>query len=250
MTSINRSKLINSLTGTGLTEKEAEVYFEGAQLHTFTPALIAKKTGIKRPTCYIILNSLIQKGFISEIPDSKASRFICVEPKSILEREKEKAELLETTVEILNQLKLKVKVDTPTINLYYGKDGVKQIYMNIIKDKPSELYCIINPDYLEKYLGYDFVLDWIKRRVGSKIQQFTLQAKEYDKQSEYANDKSKLRIVRSLPPNFSYQAMYYIWGNKVGFISDKDEGISFIVTSQEFNSLQKSMFDQIWTISV
>ncbi len=62
---------IEKLKKLGLTEKEAVIYINALSLGTFSVSSIAQKTGIKRPTCYIILDELIKKNLVTRVPRAK-----------------------------------------------------------------------------------------------------------------------------------------------------------------------------------
>ena len=42
---------------------------------------------------------------------------------------------------------------------------------------------------------------------------------------------------------------YWIYADKVAFISSKKEGFGFIVHSRDFAGLQKVQFDEMWRVS-
>ena len=58
-------QLIKSLEKLGLSEKESKIYIEGLGLGKFSVMGISEKTGIKRPTCYLVLEELKKFGTIN-----------------------------------------------------------------------------------------------------------------------------------------------------------------------------------------
>src|SRR2546423_1650027 len=72
------------LRGAGLDEKEIEVYIALLELGEATVLQISRKTGVKRPTAYLVLNALEQKGFVSRIVKGKKTFFAPQHPKKIL----------------------------------------------------------------------------------------------------------------------------------------------------------------------
>jgi|SRR3989344_829968 len=59
------------LQALGLSEKEAKVYLAALVLGPDTVQNIAKKAGINRPTAYLQIESLKEKGIISEVEKDK-----------------------------------------------------------------------------------------------------------------------------------------------------------------------------------
>lgn len=238
--------VIKELESFGLTDKEARVYIAATKFQTFSMADVARASQVKRPTCYIIVESLIKKGFVVAVPDAKLSRYIVIEPSVLLEKKKEQIKTLEVAVTQLNSIRYLSSVEQPTIKLYRGKSGVKEIYLEILNDKPKFIASIANPDYLATYLGSDFLTWWGDRRSAAGIYQYALQNKDYEKNNPRPKGPLRKREVRYLPEDFDTSSMFYLWNHKVGFISNKIEGISFIVSSKEFSELQKRIFDDLW----
>src|SRR4051812_8491190 len=62
---ITRENLIKTLTDFGLSDKEALVYLTSLELGSSSVLKISKLSGLKRPTVYLIVDSLITKGLMS-----------------------------------------------------------------------------------------------------------------------------------------------------------------------------------------
>jgi predicted transcriptional regulator len=73
-------EIVDVLKTAGLDEKEAQVYLGLLELGTASVQLIASKAGLKRPTTYLILDSLQAKGMVSIIPRAKKSSLHGREP--------------------------------------------------------------------------------------------------------------------------------------------------------------------------
>src|SRR5689334_12275497 len=95
-------KIQSALEKIGLTEKEALVYLTLTEIGEAAPSVIAKKAGLKRPTAYIILDQLVQKGLVGHLKKHDQKMFSPIEPGFLLDYEKKKLEELE---EIIPDLK-------------------------------------------------------------------------------------------------------------------------------------------------
>ena len=72
-------ELVKSLEKLGLNEKESKVYIAALEMGKFSILALSEKTGIKRPTCYLVLYELIKKGLISTFPKAKKVLYVaCV----------------------------------------------------------------------------------------------------------------------------------------------------------------------------
>jgi DNA-binding MarR family transcriptional regulator len=125
--------LIEPLKNLGLTEKEAKVYLALLQLGTATPYRIAKKSGLKRPTAYVIAEELVEKGLIVHVPGEEPKQYIARSPESVLEAQE--AKLLKAK-SILPELKsLQKNVSEKVSVLYFeGVEGLRQAYQYRLKE--------------------------------------------------------------------------------------------------------------------
>lgn len=77
-------EIVDVLKTAGLDEKEAQVYLGLLELGTASVQLIASKAGLKRPTTYLILDSLQAKGMVSIIPRAKKALYTAESPEKII----------------------------------------------------------------------------------------------------------------------------------------------------------------------
>ena len=73
-------KTIEALQNIGLSEKEAKVYLALLQLGRTSAYAVAEKSGLKKPTAYVILGELMHKGLALKIPRNKKQLFIAKQP--------------------------------------------------------------------------------------------------------------------------------------------------------------------------
>ena len=74
---------IKTLILLGLSEKEAEVYLALLALGKATAYAIAKRSGLKRPTVYMLLDQLRLKEVVLKIPNAKKQLFIAKDPSEL-----------------------------------------------------------------------------------------------------------------------------------------------------------------------
>lgn len=86
----------------GLAGKKADIYLASLELGSSTVIEIAKKSGVKRTTCYDILLELEKEGFIFETAKGKKRLFSGEDPEKIKSSLSEKERRFS---EILPQLK-------------------------------------------------------------------------------------------------------------------------------------------------
>ncbi len=70
------NNLTKNLETTGLTQKESAVYLALLETGQASIAGLAQKTGIKRPTCYLIIDELIKKGLATSVPVGRKTLYV------------------------------------------------------------------------------------------------------------------------------------------------------------------------------
>ncbi len=76
--------LLKLLEQTGFTEKEARVYLALLELGKGDVSDIAKIAELKRSIIYVLLEELIKRGYISELPNQKINTYHAIDPSFIL----------------------------------------------------------------------------------------------------------------------------------------------------------------------
>jgi HTH-type transcriptional regulator, sugar sensing transcriptional regulator len=75
------------------------------------------------------------------------------------------------------------------------------------------------------------------------------QAVDVSKHPYLGVGKEFLREIRIAPPGIDCTMGYWIYGNKVAFISSRKEAFGFIIESAELVQLLLTQFDMIWGLS-
>jgi predicted transcriptional regulator len=155
---MNEEQLISHIEELGLSNKEARVYVACLKTGAASVQRIADQSGIKRVTTYVILESLVGLGLVSQAIKGKKTLFIAEDPtnlRRILEkREQELAEQkvnFEQALPGLLGLKL-LPQETPNVKFYNSVDGIKGIMKTFLashkQDAEGGIYGISNVDQL------------------------------------------------------------------------------------------------------
>ena len=78
------NSLLGGLTNLGLNEKQAQVYLALLKLGKGSAYAISEQSGLKKPTTYVILNELIEKGAAHRIPKVTKRLYKPVPPEILL----------------------------------------------------------------------------------------------------------------------------------------------------------------------
>lgn len=118
----------------GLSDKEAQVYVELLKTDHSSVLDLAKTTGIKRPTVYVVLTTLAEKGLVSETQIGKKTHYQAEPPErleSYLERQKTVLdEHTSRLKDVIPQLKSIQRASgaKPVVKYFEGKEGILSSY--------------------------------------------------------------------------------------------------------------------------
>ena len=96
-------QITEALQNLGLNEKEAKVYIALIQLGKATAYSIATRSNLKKPTTYVVLETLIDKGIVQKLPRAKKAVYVAIAPEELFAVAKSKIKNAEE--EILPELK-------------------------------------------------------------------------------------------------------------------------------------------------
>lgn len=145
------------LKKTGLNDKESQVYMALLELGTATVELIAKKAETKRPTTYLILDSLQEKGLVGVIPRAKKSLYTAESPERIVADLGRKQELVKRFLPQMLAL-YNTRKEKPKVLLFEGKNAVSEVYEKILDAKDVSFFATIKdiagvyPDYPKRLM--------------------------------------------------------------------------------------------------
>ncbi len=242
------SGLETSLEKVGLTEKEARVYTAALEMGKFSVLALSERTGIKRPTCYLVLDELVRKGLISTFPKAKKVLYVAEHPNIILKNAADSYALAKDLMPGLQEL-ISSQSEKPILKVYAGQKGIQNIYEDILNEGKNFYYIESVADLVDS-VGKEFLDDWILRRVGKGLQSTSIRIKEGESDYElYGNTPNTPRNIRYALGGFKMPYTMFIYGKKVAFISTKKELFGFIVESSDLSISMKALFDVVWSVS-
>ncbi len=110
----------------GLNDKQTAVYITLLQLGKGSAYSIADHSGLKRPTTYVILEELIQKGLAERIPRARKQQYRAISPEQAFTALEEKLALAKQKLPEL--LAMTKSTDTKVSAVYFeGLKGIKQV---------------------------------------------------------------------------------------------------------------------------
>ena len=163
----------------GLNDKEATVYLALLSVEHASVLDLAKKTKIKRPTVYVVLDSLAKKGLVSETTVGKKTHYFAEPPERLetfIERRKLALEESQKTLkDVIPQLKSLERGtgERPVVKFYEGKEGIISAVQDIFRadsaDENEPIYLIYPRDLLDKYFPESERKQYKQERLNKKV---------------------------------------------------------------------------------
>lgn len=243
---MTKKQLATLLGRIGFNEKEAKVYLALLSLGEATVGEVAKQAGVKRPTTYLVLDALHEKGAAFKTHTSGKTYFIAEKVDTLAIRFKERLGVLEEHLDVFNALAHE-SLKKPRLIFFDGGEGFKKIWRMIFDAKVTEYLIITDPQEMlgfvrKGYITGSIIKEKIKRGIKSRqLIAFSEYAKEIVAKDQYENRTSKI-----LPHTYKLPFTTIIFGDSVAFISPSGENTMLVFESKGFAKTQRSLFEALW----
>ncbi len=249
-------ELIEALINLGLNEKEAKIYLALLSLEKSTAYTVAVRSGLKKPTAYVVLNNLVAKGFVLKIPYKEKHIFMAKSPRECVALAREK---LSTTEEMLPELLAiqKKSEEKASVSYYEKMDGIKEMYQKLLKnmrDKNKDDRHFIafyahqkdTPQVLQKY-WLDLNEEYRDNRIKRKY--ITTKHPSIQKYLEKETIRKFGIEMKALPEEkYSSNISIEIYDNFVQIVSHRHiQGV--LIENSDIADVMKQIFNLIWNSS-
>lgn len=234
-----------ALSQFGLNDREIKVYLCLLSNPGLTAYNLSQKTGIIRQTAYEIIDSLISKGIVSHAVKSGVKYFEAANPSKFKRILEEKSKIMDSVLPMLEKMQ-NTNLAKPKVEMYEGVEGLKSIYADIIKTKPSELLEYGNAENFSNVLKLYFIENYIAKRVDSRIKVRVIIEKDKKTEDISKSNKKLLRESRYLQDLSQIKTLNYVYNNKVAIVTFSEEPIGLIIENKDVASAQKVLFEILW----
>lgn len=195
-----RRDILQVLAQFGLKASEQKVYLTClAHKDGLFAQEIADKTAIKRSSVDLVIERLLDDGFLAKQKVSRRHRYVAQDPETILFKKEQVLEDFKNLIPFLNRLN--ASSNDTDIRFFEGMEGIRQmyqqgmVYLRMCEKKDQYILAITSGFDLTKMIP-DFENFWVKRRVQSKIPVRILAPKSSENIATMTNDPKKLRAVK------------------------------------------------------
>ncbi len=238
------------LQNLGLSEKEAKVYTTSLELGAETVQNIAKSSGINRATTYVQIDSLKEKGLMSEFEKGKKTYYVAENPnrlKNLVTAIEKELALKKTEVNsiIPNLVSLFEGMgERPRVRFFEGMEGAVAVRQEFLKAKTKLIYGIIDYDQLfDLYPEQQGEYTDIRAKKGIKTRTFYVakqpvpdaNSKKFLREAKYISS-SKIKIGASIT----------LVDDKVAISTYSVNPICVIIENEVIANTVRSMFELAW----
>lgn len=118
--------MVSGLQELGLGEKEGKIYAAALELGTSSPAQLAERSGVKRPSVYLHLPEMLKKGFMERVRINRKTLYKPKDPAVLEERYKENLVIIEN---LRNEFRMhQAQIGMPQVSVYEGIENIKPLY--------------------------------------------------------------------------------------------------------------------------
>lgn len=251
--------LENILYSLGLDREEVTIYSLLLETGPITAGILSKKAGMPRSSLYGLLQRLSELGLVIESLKSGVKVFSAENPDKISLLFDERIESLKQHQldyqKLLPDLRTKnpSKLVNPKLQLFEGEDGLKNVLKDMLLYYDMETQAFWPIKLMVEVLSPDFFRYLNKERIKNNLYTRAIwpanQIVDIADHPYLGSGEEFKREVRVAPKDIDFSMGYWIYGNKVAFLSSRKESFGFIIESSELVEMLKAQFNVMWELS-
>ncbi len=241
----------------GLSSVTHDVYVQLLEKGGCSAKQLADWLAIPRTSVYDHLKLLIQRGLVVEQHNEGKKTFAIDDPKNLPKLIDEEIDSLKAErdhiLEMLPSLLKNTSSLDPKIRFYSGIEGVKHVLNDFKWQRNADTMAMWPMDEMLALLGQEFFNDLNRRRIKQNV--YVRGVWPYGngidvKENPFIGTGPEFkRELRVAPKHMKWNIGYWIYGEKVAFISSKKEAFGFTIHSNDFSQLMKMQFESVWSQS-
>lgn len=247
------------LQNLGIKHEETKLYLSLLETGAQTAGDLSKKHGWPRPNVYNHLQKLIQKGLVRESTKANVKLFIPEAPEKLIliyqqkvDEFKESQKKIETLLPTLKSLPGNNFLK-PRMQFYEGRDQIQTMLQDILFHKDIRTYTLWPVRMMIDMATKEFLRYHNKERIRRNIHVNSLWLSAHRVHLEnypyMASGPELMRTIRVAPESVKLSMCYWVYGDKVMFISPNSENFGFIIESKPMAELILSHHKMIWEMS-
>lgn len=233
-----------ALRDLGLEPKEISAYLALLELGEATVLGISNKSGVKRPTAYLVLRSLEEKGLISRVLKDRKTLYSPQHPQKLITeanvRLKELSEIVPQLESAFNK-----KGGKPRVMIYEGKDQLDRAYDEMFITKGEVMYMSTITLSFEAFPRTFRKIEYAKWGPDFSARELVDESEEGRKYAERV--RGPYRQVKFIPKEMlPFDVDIGIFGNKALITQAKKEYFTVAIESDEISRAFRTIFEVMW----
>ncbi len=240
--------LHSALKNLGLSEKESAVYLALLQGGQATAYQLAKRSGLKKPTTYVILDELLARGAVRKLMHGRGALYAATDPVELFVEARDRFEQAER---MLPQLRALAQSDKKIISASYfeGMVGIKEMYKNLLQ-KTAGKTCVgffaheqDTPKELREYWP-TLNAEMVKQKI--KLRGITTADATTKKYLELKTMPHELLEVKGLSPTeYSSNVSIEVYGDCTQIVSHRYvQGL--LIQNPDIAHVLRQIFEMVW----
>lgn len=244
--------LQNILISAALSETEARAFtFLVTHEGSFRASEISKRTRLNRTTLYSALNTLSEKGLVSQSDEDGILKFRGIEPHLLLNYLKKNKEKItqdiaktEELLPALERARGQTERYRPNMQFFDGVDGIKQVYEDLIaNNKEKKVFGFTGIHAVYKLMGEEWINHILRYRPAMGVKWYALAVESPESRNLYANDEKHLRETKFFPSDYNFEVELAAYDDKVAAISfAEDYPWAMIINDKKIADTIKEIF--------
>ena len=245
----------------GFKEEEVKTYLSLLDAGPRSGGDLAKVMGAPRPTVYGYLERLVQGGLVSQSLRRGIKIFAAEPGEKVRVLYRRKIDDLRSREKALDLLipelekRAGMNLFRPRMQFYEGQEGIQALMQDTWEYEGIETYTMWPIQSMRNIITPDFLYYHNKIRIRKNI--FIKAIWQRDQALDLAKNAppdlgSNLRYLREIrlaPEQMKFKMGYWIYANKVAFISSRAESFGFLIESAELVEVLLAQHRMIWEIS-
>lgn len=237
----------DTLKHLGLEQKEAGIYLALLELGEATILEISKKSGIKRPTAYVVLKSLEENGFVSRVVRGKRTLFSPQHPRKLVTEAELRLKELQEVVPQLESL-FHREEGRPRVMMYEGKEQLDRAYDESFLAKGEILYMGTLGLSMEAFPRTFKKTEYVALSPEFQIRELVDESEESRRYVEKI--RGPYHGVRFIPKELlPFEVDIGVFGNRTLISSVRKEYFTISIVSDEIAQAFRTIFEVMWLAS-
>lgn len=239
-------RLVKGLEALGLNNKERKVYSTLLSLGRATAYSIAKHSGLKRPTVYVLLENLEHAGIVRKLPTHRAQVYAPKAPKDLFDEAEKRLANAKTSIEKLQGLWEKTSEEIQVFS-YEGLQGVFEAMRYGLSSMSNKELKVVWADVSkETDARFNHFNEPLKRYRDNNIRLRGIIPDGAIHDSYRAQDKEYGRNIRPLPKDMFCPYTFFDIGDTFVRFFDPVHMQAIVIDNPGIRDTMSQIFELVW----